>query len=322
MNSSYTSPAMRRMVPLAAVLALLGLVGRSSADSSSSDRVRLYVTPSVVQGGRVAIRGILDRAARCSATVTHGTQGRTALRPRFRTGRRVRWSWQTAMSTSPGPWTVTVTCGRAGRKRAVVRVIERTTNARIAVGQTGFSQRPLGSSGSEIDLGLVLRNVSPDETAFRVQVTVNLVDAANRVLKTESNYIEAIGPDAPYYFGTETYLSEASTVARLEVQAQVGESAARSVAVPPVANLRVFADSYSGTHVAGEYSNPTSRPLSSLARISAVFFDGPGRVVGGGFSYPTAALPPGARAGLDIWASAVPASAVTNALVSIEPEYE
>jgi hypothetical protein len=188
--------------------------------------------------------------------------------------------------------------------------------------QSGFAQRHNEfSPGSEVDYGIVLRNVSRDEAALNVTVVVNFVDAANRILKTETNYVEAIPADSVFYYGFPGYLSDSATVSKLETRVQIGQSDRRSFSIPTVSNVRISADPYLGTRVAGEFSNPSTRTLSGLARISAVIFDQTGRVVGGGRTYPDAPLPPGARAGFEIWASATPPGAAARAAISVEPEY-
>jgi hypothetical protein len=77
-----------------------------------------------------------------------------------------------------------------------------------------------------------------------------------------------------------------------------------------------------GVVVLGEVENTGATPLSPLARITAVLYDAHGTVVGGGYGYPVADVPPGARIGFTVFAPVVPAAGPLSAQVSIEPEYD
>jgi hypothetical protein len=82
-------------------------------------------------------------------------------------------------------------------------------------------------------------------------------------------------------------------------------------------------ESFFGARVAGEVANPsTTRSLSSLARITFACLDASGNVIGGGFGYLIADVPPGGRVGFDDSIEALSASQIASVQVSVEPEYE
>ncbi|MGZ8694838.1 MAG: FxLYD domain-containing protein [Gaiellaceae bacterium] len=185
---------------------------------------------------------------------------------------------------------------------------------------TGFSQS--SSSLTEVDYGIVLRNTSPDRDARDVQVTVNALDAKNVVLDSAVDTVLTIPAGSTYYFGGQSHYPGTAVTARLDVFAQVGESVAVAGALPAAANVRIEPSSLGGVEVLGEVRNTAGLPLSSLARITAVLYDGQGKVVGGGYAYPESDVPPGARIGFEVFVRSVPSSVAASAQVSIEPEYD
>jgi len=109
-------------------------------------------------------------------------------------------------------------------------------------------------------------------------------------------------------------------VTRLEVNVQAGGHQKRLIGtLPPVANIRT-SDSFGSLDVIGEFSNPYTQTMSSLARITAVCFDAAGNVIGGGRSYPQAAVPPGGRIGFSVSVEGLSASQIASAQVSVEPD--
>jgi hypothetical protein len=91
--------------------------------------------------------------------------------------------------------------------------------------------------------------------------------------------------------------------------------------LPPVSNVRVE-DDFSGATVRGEFMNAYRQTMSSVARITCVCFDAAGNVIGGGYTYPAASVPPGGRLGFDHSVEGLRASQISAVQVSIEPEVE
>jgi hypothetical protein len=193
--------------------------------------------------------------------------------------------------------------------------------ANVVVEKSGIAAR-LSSIGSWFGgFGIVLRNVSPDEDALDVQVTVNILDAGGRIVKTEVEYFIAIPAGMTYYAGGET-IYEGAQPARLEVRTSVRERQKKSIpALPTVQNVRVT-EGFLGAELAGEVVNPYTRPLSDLARITFACFDAAGNVIGGGYTFSDADVPPGSRIGFDTFIEGLSAAQIASVQVSVEPEVE
>jgi hypothetical protein len=192
--------------------------------------------------------------------------------------------------------------------------------ANVVVVSTGFSQQS-SAAGTEVDYGVVLGNASTSD-ARDVLVTVRARGAQNTVLGTDDAIVATIPAGATYYAGGRLSYQGGGATARLETSVQVSESVASAGVPPSPANVRVEPSTLGGVVVLGEVENAAATPLSRLARITAVLYDAHGKVVGGGFGYPAADVPPGARIGFTVFAPAVPAAGPLSAQVSIEPDYD
>jgi hypothetical protein len=192
--------------------------------------------------------------------------------------------------------------------------------AQVVVTKSGIAQRASSIGSTFAGYGIVLQNTSPDEDALRVQVLTNILDAGGRILRSETDTYELIPAGATYYAGGDSIFT--GSAAQLEIRATVGERRRKSaVTLPEVANVRVE-QSFSSARVLGEVANPSTRTLSSLARITFVCLDGAGNFIGGGFTFPPAALPPSGRAGFETDAEGLSAAQIASVQVSVEPEYQ
>jgi hypothetical protein len=184
--------------------------------------------------------------------------------------------------------------------------------------RSGFSVAD--SAGSRmLGYGIVLRNSTPDRDALGVTVTVNVVDASNGVLTTDVARIAGIAASATYYFGGVVSLDASAAPANLHVNIQVESGRPTRLRLPPVSGLAAV-DSSGATHVQGQVSNPYSRPMSSLTRITSVVFDAGGNVIGGGVTFPAAPIPPGARVGFEMPIAGVALDRIGSVQASVDPE--
>jgi hypothetical protein len=190
----------------------------------------------------------------------------------------------------------------------------------VAVSKSGFTEGA-GASTREDDYGVVLRNTSATLDAVDVTVTVNAVDANNVVLGTEGRIFFAIPAGATYFFGGSISHSASRTATSLEVYVQVAVGAPPSLTLPGSANVGVVRTGVGGTQITGELVNTAARPLSSLARVTGVVFDGAGNVIGGGGAYQPSTVQPGQHAAFTINVPSVPFAAAASAQVSAEPKY-
>jgi hypothetical protein len=215
---------------------------------------------------------------------------------------------------------VTTACGGRGRKAGatVTVTVPASTGttagepppppppkqATVVVQASGFSQ-----DGSDASYGVVLRNTSPTQDALDVEVTTNFDDASGTILDTESETISVIPAHTTYYLGGDGSLESSARVVRLEVNPTVGQSAHTNYPLPIVSRVGLTRDLYLGLTVHGQVENNLDAPLSQFAQITTVIFSPSGRVVGGGFTYLDADLPPGRSAAWSTNITATPHSA-------------
>lgn len=185
--------------------ACLVVAGIAAAGGVRTERVRFISKPaSVVQGGTVrVVVGVSPSGVRCTAILGRGAAG-LARSATARAG-RATFAWKLAGGAQPGRWKITVLCGRAGSASTSLTVARRTqppppVAARVVVDKNGFNLDD-GFSTRQVAYGVVLRNVSPDEDALRVSVTVSAVDANNQILKSDSTTIAVIPAAETYYLG-------------------------------------------------------------------------------------------------------------------------
>jgi hypothetical protein len=317
----------RRGRPFVVAFFVLALAVGATDAFGTSDAVRMRVAPaSVTAGGNVYVTaGVRPAGARCTGALSHGSTA-LKLKPKKAIGGAVSWKSKIPSTAAGGRWTARVACAHAGSASARFSVIARpsppppTIPAKVVVVKSGVSSRPSGSSYTFAGYGVVLQNVSPDEDALQVAVTVNILDASGLILHSESDTYTAIPAGATYYAGGDSFFSGSTPAARVEAIVQVGSHQKKSIGgLPPVANIRT-SEGFSSADVLGEFQNPYTKTISSLARITAVCFDASGNVIGGGFDYPNSSVTPGGRIGFDISIQGLHASQIASAQVSVEPE--
>jgi hypothetical protein len=89
-----------------------------------------------------------------------------------------------------------------------------------------------------------------------------------------------------------------------------------------VTDVQLSADQFDGTAIVnGDVTNEDAGNLSDFAEISAVFFDAAGHIVGGDYTFPEFALPPGAQTAFEIDTLNFPESGIAQTKVSVDPYY-
>jgi hypothetical protein len=319
-----------RIATLSAALLSAALVAGLAAAGPAS--VRLRIAPASIKRGQalsIAV-GVSPAGVVCRGSA-EAAAGARLLAPRRAVRGFASWVFRTTGSTALGRWDVGVACGAAGTARGHFTVRRAAppapapppvVPARVVVEKSGFStELPLGPGDDTFaGYGLVLHNVSPDEDAVGVEILLNFVDAGGLILDSATANLHAIPAGATYYFGgLATFRGTPATMQVVSVRISTRQK--KSIpGLPPVSNLRVVEDFQ--TEVLGELANPYSRTLSDIARITVVCFDGVGNVIGGGDTFPPAALPPGARAAFSVTVYGPPASRVASVQASVEPELE
>ena len=159
----------------------------------------------------------------------------------------------------------------------------------VAITDSGFSQ-----DGKTISVGLVLENPS-DEAALSVQVLLNLIDANGDILASDTHTIPVIPASGTYYSGAQVYSNKRGAVQRIEPEITVGDTSSDAYALPIVSNVTLESEQFLGLQATGELRNTLPDTLSSFARITAVAYDGAGKVLGGGYTFPQTDVQPGSR---------------------------
>jgi hypothetical protein len=112
----------RKLVALAAVIAVSAIVGSAGASSSS---VRLIHVTSPVSAGSYAtlVARVVPSRVTCSITVYYysGPSHAAGLYSKRPIAGRVSWTWKVGTRTTPGRWPIRVSCGRAGALRTSFR---------------------------------------------------------------------------------------------------------------------------------------------------------------------------------------------------------
>jgi hypothetical protein len=251
----------------------------------------------------------------CSLSVRYADGAMQVVGTRAVTAWRVEWTWRVPRAAAAGPALATVTCGAAGRLRASFRVAARAAAARVTVVKTGFTQ----TTNGDVSYGIVLANPSRDEDALNVVVGINLLDGAGRVIRSDASSIVAVPAGTTFFLGGVMTPHDGARVARLQPIVDVSGSRPRSVLEPTATDVRVDASDV-GTRVDGEVVNGPGGILSRTAKITAVFFDRGGNVIGGASTLPPFELPPGASAAFEMTTSMLP-SAIASVQTSVEPRY-
>jgi hypothetical protein len=99
---------------LAAVVVAAALVGASTAEA----QVRLVSVTSPVSHGSYATLSVsVTPVATCSITVIYKSGASVAAGLYAKRGTRLSWTWKVGTRTTPGRWSIIVSCGSAGTLR-------------------------------------------------------------------------------------------------------------------------------------------------------------------------------------------------------------
>ncbi|MCX6372664.1 MAG: hypothetical protein NTX16_06200, partial [Actinobacteria bacterium] len=195
-----------------------------------------------------------------------------------------------------------------------------STEAEVVVDGAGFA---LGDY-RQVGYGLVLKNPSSMD-ASDVQVTVNLMDKSGAILETDNTRLSLIPAGDTFYFGGQIQVAKGDKPTKMEAFVDVGDSIAAEYRLPNVTHVKVIDQEYVGVTVRGQVKNDwEDGTMSAGARIGCVLFGDSDKVVGGGFGYLMAALPPGRTAAIRVSSGtySTPANKVKRAEVSLENAFE
>jgi hypothetical protein len=313
----------------AIAIGVILLTFATAATAAITTKVTIGSLPShVVQGQLQHLNAVVrGPSPRCTLSINSlGGQGQVLGAKRV-LRHKVAWAWQVPPTAAVGTAVARVACGKAGRGVGHFTVDKRLVPADVTVAKSGLTQvlNPYGSE-TDVSYGLILVNHSQDEDATDVEIDINLLDAAGNAVASERGYLAAIPAGGTFYYGDWHSGYPETAITALAATIRIGQSKPRAISAPAISNVRITTDPYDypvegGTDLEGDVINQGTSDLSSLALITAVFFDAAGNVIGGASTFPPFGLPPGAQAAFEM-DSPVQASAVASTGVSAEPEYD
>jgi hypothetical protein len=156
----------------------------------------------------------------------------------------------------------------------------------VSVSQSGLSEMFLGHQSTDLTWGIALVNRSRILDAYAVNVQVQFVTPAGRVVPSNEVVsapltITLIPAGQTFYIGDNVLgLPGQVPIKSLLVSVTVGATKPTHYGLPPVSNVRV--DRAKGV-ITGTLTNPYAQRLSIYdIRPTFVVYDGKGRIIGGG----------------------------------------
>jgi hypothetical protein len=173
-----------------------------------------------------------------------------------------------APSTAPSPTTAAAPTTQAPQAGGTVQVV-----------RSGFSQLPPEPDGDvDVSYAVVLRNPRSDQVAYNVQAIVTFIGANGAIVDSKDEGLDALLPGQTAAVGDTTGVRGAR---RMRVQVVVGSFA-------PAQNLtgNLTASGVRTAVVAGDLTTTATvrstlrQPLTG-ADVTAVYYNGSGRIIGG-----------------------------------------
>jgi hypothetical protein len=216
-------------------------------------------------------------------------------------------------SAAGPPATVTVTAPAATDAATATAAVAGASDT-VTVVDAGYSQKD-----RELGIGVLLHDNSA-RNAKSVRLSVNIVDADDDVLKTETASLNVIPAGTTVAVGIDTFLDAPTRPKTLEVTVTTDAYEGSGTELPALRRVQVTDDAFAGTTVTGELRNTTSHTVSSIQQIGVVLLGADGRVIGGGYTVPGNDVPPGSRIAFAAsnGVSATPRARIRKAIVTID----
>lgn len=319
---------------LAALLTLAAL-----AITAAGAAARDLTIPVVHRGQTARISARVSGTPPCLASVQYSdglTQNSGIKHARLGT---VSWELRIPNNAALGTAHWSVRCGPIAKTTGRWRVVASTTSGgggstgpappNVIVTGNGFSQRPdKYGTGSKVNYGIFLKDISTTRDAESVYVLINFVDATGQLVGSQSNTVPLVAAGQTYAYGDQMSLRTQTAVAKLEITVRVGAGAAAIThLLPHFANIRFIPDSQDPawlSEIDGEIANDTSQRTMSSAQLSIVVLDANGAIVGGGKTNVFYALPAGSRMVFLAQSgfSAIPTPKAVSTVISVLPQYQ
>ena len=322
------STAAKRLLPLVAVSAIVVSSFASSASGRATEVQFISGNSRVIQGNEATVTvAVKPSGVRCSLSVRYKSGAKQPGLPVVTANAsHATWTWEVPRKVQTGPARVTATCRGAGRATRRITVIGQVLPPTVSVVKTGWSSRSYPYGGTGVSYGVILANESKKRDALDVNVLVNFVMADNYLIGSASNRVGDIAAGTQHAVGGELQFPGGAPIARLEVVVKIGRGGPATHTKPGVSAVRIepsiFEPQWCGS-VEGEIQNDSPVRNLQSAELSTVVFDADGNIIGGGYGYGGAYLPPAARVffKIDNGMRPIPFYKAASALVSVVPTY-
>jgi hypothetical protein len=320
--------AAKRLLPLLVVTAIVVSSFATSASGRATAVQFISGNSRVVQGNEATVTvAVKPSGVKCSLAVRYKSGAKQPGLPVVvANASHATWTWEVPRKVQPGPARVTATCRGAGRATKRLTVIGQVLPPTVNVVKTGWSTRVYPYGGTGVSYGVILSNESKKQDALDVNVLVNFVMSDNRLIGSASNRVGDIAAGTEHAVGGELQFPGSAPIARLEVVVKIGRGGPATHTKPGISAVRVvpsiFEPQWCGS-VEGEVQNDSPVRNLQSAELSTVVLDADGNIIGGGYGYGGAYLPPAARVffKIDNGMRPIPFYKAASALVSVVPTY-
>jgi hypothetical protein len=320
--------AAKRFLPVVVVVAIVVSAFTASASGRTSEVQFISGNARVVQGNEATVTvAVRPNGVKCSLSVRYKSGAKQKGLPVVvASASHATWTWEVPRKVQPGPARVTARCRGAGSATKRLTVIGQVLPPTVSVVKTGWSTRVYPYGGTGVSYGVILANESKKQDALDVNILVNFVMSDNRLIGSASNRVGDIAAGTQHAVGGELQFPGSAPIARLEVVVKIGRGGPATHTKPGISAVRVvpsiFEPQWCGS-VEGEVQNDSPVRTLQAAELSTVVLDADGNIIGGGYGYGGAYLPPAARVffKIDNGMRPIPFYKAASALVSVVPTY-
>lgn len=321
--------AAKRLLPVVVVVSAIGVSAFTGSASGRTTAVQFISgNARVIQGNEATVTvAVKPSGVKCSLSVRYKSGAKQPGLPVVTANAsHATWTWEVPRKVQTGPARVTATCRGAGRATKRITVIGQVLPPTVSVVKTGWSTRVYPYGGTGVSYGVILANESKKQDALDVNVLVNFVMSDNYLIGSASNRVGDIAAGTQHAVGGELQFPGGAPIARLEVVVKIGRGGPATHTKPGISAVRVipsiFEPQWCGS-VQGEIQNDSPVRNLQSAELSTVVLDAEGNIIGGGYGYGGAYLPPAARVffKIDNGMRPIPFYKAASALVSVVPTY-
>lgn len=148
------------------------------------------------------------------------------------------------------------------------------------IAKYGFGQERGG-----VGFGMVVENPNDDFSIESSQYRITAFNGDDVVIGVEEGFINILLPSQALGVGGSFYVENTQTVARIEMQLQVGSYVGASEDILPFTTENVtYSQGTFSSNITGFVTNPYTQDVTNL-RVSGIAYDEDGEIIGGGFTF-------------------------------------